>query len=331
MKKRALVIGIDTYDNAAALQGCVNDAKAIADLLKRDGTKGADKNFDVRVFTSDKDNIDSAKLQAEIEKLFKGKADVALLYFAGHGVINPATEAGHLVSQDGKKSNWGMSFQDILALQKQAQKDITATVIILDTCNSGAMGEVPAIGTASIIENGVTILTSTHRDGEAMDGPLHGAFTNILVDGLRGGCADIRGNITPAALYTHVDQSLSSWEQRPVYKANVSSFVVLRKVDPKVPDAVLRKFTEWFPEPGHEFPLDPSYEPDRENIPVHLRHLPRNPEHEAVFKQLQSSNRHGLVEPVGAEHMYYAAIESKTCRLTLLGEHYRQLVILDRL
>jgi hypothetical protein len=29
-----------------------------------------------------------------------------------------------------------------------------------------------------------------------------------------------------------------------------------------------------------------------------------------------------LVEPVGAEHMYFAAIESKACRLTLLGRHY---------
>jgi uncharacterized caspase-like protein len=329
--KRALVIGIDKYDNAGPLQGCVNDAKAIAALLGRDGTKAASKNFDVRLFTSDKDNIDSAKLQTEVERLFKGAADVALLFFAGHGVINQATESGFLVSQDGKKPNWGMAFQDILALHKQAEKKIKTTVIILDTCNSGALGEVPAIGNASVIENGVTILTSTHRDDEAMEGPLHGAFTNILIDGLKGGCADIRGNITPAALYTHVDQSLSSWEQRPVYKANVSSFVVLRKVDPKVPDAVLRKFIDWFPQPGHEFPLDPSYEPDRLNIPEHLRHLPRDPDHEAVFKQLQVCNRHGLVEPVGAEHMYYAAIESKSCRLTMLGEHYRQLAKLDRL
>ena len=329
--KRALVIGIDKYDNAGPLQGCVNDAKAIAALLGRDGTTAGSKNFDVRLLTSDKDNIDSAKLQTEIERLFKGAADVALLFFAGHGVINQATESGFLVSQDGKKPNWGMAFQDILALHKQAEKKIKTTVIILDTCNSGALGEVPAIGNASVIENGVTILTSTHRDDEAMEGPLHGAFTNILIDGLKGGCADIRGNITPAALYTHVDQSLSSWEQRPVYKANVSSFVVLRKVDPKVPDAVLRKFVDWFPQPGYEFPLDPSYEPDRQNIPEHLRHLPRDTDHEAVFKQLQVCNRHGLVEPVGAEHMYYAAIESKSCRLTMLGEHYRQLAKLDRL
>lgn len=328
--RRALVIGIDKYDHAGPLRGCVNDAKAIAALLSRNGTNTANKNFDVRLFTCDKDNIDSAKLQTEVEQLFKGAADVALLFFAGHGIINQATESGFLVSQDGKKPNWGMAFQDILALHKQAEK-IKTTVIILDTCHSGAFGEVPAIGNASVIENGVTILTSTHRDGEAMDGPLHGAFTNILIDGLKGGCADIRGNITPAALYTHVDQSLNSWEQRPVYKANVSSFVVLRTVEPKVPDAVLRKFVDWFPHPGYKFPLDPSYEPDRQNIPDHLRHLPRNPENEAVFKQLQACNRHGLIEPVGAEAMYYAAIDSKSCRLTMLGEHYRQLAKLDRL
>ncbi|WNM07535.1 hypothetical protein RI056_10505 [Komagataeibacter nataicola] len=48
-------------------------------------------------------------------------------------------------------------------------------------------------------------------------------------------------------------------------------------------------------------------------------------EHVAVFKGLQACNRNGLVVPVGAEHMYYAAIESKSCRLTAIGAHYRKL------
>jgi len=30
----------------------------------------------------------------------------------------------------------------------------------------------------------------------------------------------------------------------------------------------------------------------------------------------------GLVVPVGAEHMYFAAMESKYCKLTALGYHY---------
>jgi hypothetical protein len=30
--------------------------------------------------------------------------------------------------------------------------------------------------------------------------------------------------------------------------------------------------------------------------------------------------------PVGAIHMYNAAMESRACKLTVLGEHYRRLV-----
>ena len=34
----------------------------------------------------------------------------------------------------------------------------------------------------------------------------------------------------------------------------------------------------------------------------------------------------GLVCPVGEEHMYYAAMNSKSCKLTPLGQHYWNLV-----
>jgi hypothetical protein len=41
---------------------------------------------------------------------------------------------------------------------------------------------------------------------------------------------------------------------------------------------------------------------------------------------LQKYNRVNLVVPVNAPHMWHAAMESKSCRLTVLGEHYRRLV-----
>jgi len=38
-----------------------------------------------------------------------------------------------------------------------------------------------------------------------------------------------------------------------------------------------------------------------------------------------------LVVPVGEDHMYYAAINSKSCKLTILGEHYWKLVKKNRI
>ena len=49
------------------------------------------------------------------------------------------------------------------------------------------------------------------------------------------------------------------------------------------------------------------------------------------FAILQKLNRVNLVVPVGAPHMFDAAIENKSCRLTILGEHYRRLVVNEQI
>jgi len=329
--KKALVIGIDNYPTSP-LRGCVNDATAISQLLEANGD--GSPNFSVQTLTSNDTDVDSATLEQAISDLFKGgDAETALLYFAGHGIINPETNAGYIVGSDGKKGAWGMSLSEILGLANNAYPKIKSSVIILDCCHSGYAGEVAGLtaSPAAIIGTGVTILTASHRDGVAGDGQRHGVFTDILLDGLAGGCSDIRGNITPASLYSHVDQTLGPWEQRPIYKANVQNFVTLRQVEPKIPFDVLRRLPTYFPDRAQVFPLDPSYEPDRQNIPEEFRNIPVNEDNVRIFKELQKCNRYGLVVPVDAEHMYYAAIYSKGCRLTALGAHYRKLAEMKRL
>ena len=56
-----------------------------------------------------------------------------------------------------------------------------------------------------------------------------------------------------------------------------------------------------------------------------------NDENVAKFKMLQKFNRINLVIPVDAEHMYFAAMENKSCKLTILGEHYWSLITKDRI
>lgn len=320
--KKALIVGIDDYEDNP-LNGCVNDAVSIANTLERNGD--GSPNFSVRQLVSNETEVTAEVLNQAVEELFTGDAETALFYFAGHGIINAVTNTGWIISQDGKKGAWGMSLTEILALANKAYPKIKSTVIILDSCHSGFAGEVSALGNdqVSVIGNGVTILTACHREGLAKEVGGQGLFTSILLDGLAGSSADILGRVTPASVYTHVDQILGAWEQRPVYKANVQTFITLRQVTPKVPPEILRRLPEYFPDPTHVFPLDPSYEPDRENVPEEFRSLPRNDEHERIFKELQLCNRFGLVVPVDAEHMYYAAINSTGCKLTAFGAHFR--------
>jgi len=328
--KRALVVGVDHYPSAS-LNGCVSDAKAIAGLLERHGD--GSPNFSVRLLTSDAEQVTRAALADAIGDLFKGDADTALLFFAGHGIINSDTNVGHLVAQDGNKGAWGYSLTDLLSVANAAYPRIKATVIVLDSCNSGFAGEIAALGSGSVsaIGQGITILTACHRNGTAAENKGRGVFTDMLLDALNGSAADVCGRITPASVYSHVDQTLGPWEQRPIYKANVQTFITLRQVDPKIPLEVLRRLPTYFPDPSYQFPLDPSYEPDRQNVPAQFQTLPRDPGHERIFKELQMCNRHGLVVPVDAEHLYYAAIGSTSCRLTALGAHYRQLAAMGRI
>ena len=113
------------------------------------------------------------------------------------------------------------------------------------------------------------------------------------------------------------------WDQRPVFKTNTDSFVSLREVDPAISLDDLRKLKKLFPTEDYEYRLDPSYEPRDEGRTDAMP--PAEPRNNRVFSLLQKYNRHGLLVPVGADHMWNAAMESKSCRLTLLGKHYRRL------
>ncbi|MGL4373212.1 MAG: caspase family protein [Shewanella sp.] len=318
MTRKALVIGIDDYP-FAPLKGCVKDVMSVSNLLEIHGN--GDPNFNVMELVSSEQKVTADLIFESIQKLFSGDADIALLYFAGHGIIDESTNHGYLVSQDGKKPNWGIALSQILTLANSAYPKIKSSVIILDCCHSGKFGEPDKVGVKGSAEigTGVTILTACDRDEAAMEGLRGGVFTDLLVDGLSGGCADIRGNITPASIYSYVDQTLGSWEQRPIYKANVQSFITLRKIANKIPDEVLRRLPIYFNDRSSIFNLDPSFEPDRENVPEKFKLLPVNENNVRVFKELQLLNRHGLVVPHDAEHMYYAAINSTGCKLTALG------------
>ena len=140
------------------------------------------------------------------------------------------------------------------------------------------------------------------------------------------GAADIGGKITPASLYSFIDQSLGPWQQRPVFKTNISQFLPIRSINAKVPKAILRKISQFFVNPSDEFKLDPSYEFTNDPSVEHTVIEPyADPNHVAIFKELQLFESVGLVEPVGTDHMYFAAIESKACKLTALGLHYWKL------
>lgn len=319
MSKKALVVGIDAYPSCP-LNGCVNDAKEIKELLETNGD--GSPNFEVKFAPNVPTKHDLLEL---LNALFcEGDSEIALFYFSGHGTDE---NTGSIVTPDFKGKDLGVSMLDILALLKQSKSK--NKVVILDCCFSGKFGELGVISSnETVLAEGVTIMTASSRNQYAVEDEItgHGVFTELLIQGLLGGAADVRGNITPANLYSFIDQSLGAWEQRPLFKTNISSFIPIRKINPKVPIEVLRKLSYYFQEPDSEFILDPSFEfTNNPEYKIEIKLPYANDENINKFKELQLYESVGLIEPVGEEHMYFAAMNSKSCRLTPLGLHYWKL------
>ena len=190
-------------------------------------------------------------------------------------------------------------------------------MIVLDSCRSGVAGNMPNTPDQASLAEGITVMTACAENQYAAENGGKGIFTSLFVDALHGAAANLVGDITPGSVYAHIDQSLGEWQQRPIFKTNVKSFISLRKTQPPISLSNLRRITELFPSEGHHFNLDPTFEPDSDN-PVE--------ENTEKFRILQRYSKLNLVVPIDEEHMYYAAMNSKSCKLTVLGEHYWRLV-----
>jgi len=320
--RRALIVGINHYVNGP-LDGCINDAKHMYEVLNRheDGSV----NFDCKLMLSNDDSckkkITVTRLKKEIFNLFHQEAEIAVLYFSGHGA---STEIGnYLVTQDVTKYQEGVSLDEVITLANSSKAN--EVIIILDCCHGGGIGNLRAIGgRKAMLREGVSILTASRDTQFAYErsDSNQALYTSIIYDGLKGGAADMLGNVNVSGLYNYVDQLLDSWDQRPIFKSHVSKMVSLRKCTPKINLEILRKITDYFPDRNYKFPLDPTFDEDID---------PSNPANQKIMKDLRKYYQLELLVPVGEEYMYHAAENSKPCELTKKGKYFWEMVKSNRI
>ncbi len=308
--RRALLVGIDEYQYHNHLSGCINDVLALTPLLRRDAE--GDKNFGCRALIGNREVVNRQALLQGLDELLSPGADVALFYFAGHGM--PVANDVVLVTQEAKSpANDGVTLSAVLG--KVQASVVPEVFIILDCCFSGAAGGIPQLGVnVAALRDGLAILTASRADQVAME-TLHGRgeFSTLLCGALDGGAADVLGKVTIAGMYAYLSESFDSWGQKPTFKANLRTLRTLRKCKPALLPAQLRELIRLFKKIDDLYPLDPTYEP------THSSFVPSNGE---IMRLLQRARAARVVEPVGTDHLYYAAIESKGCQLTPLGMHY---------
>jgi hypothetical protein len=257
--------------------------------------------------------VTRAILREHIERLFRDQADVALLYFAGHGSVNDLD--GFLVTQDARRYDEGVSLTEVLTHANESRA--SEVVVLLDSCYSGALGNPPvAHNERAVLREGVSILTASRGDQVSVETAGGGLFTSLVVDALEGGAANILGSVSAPAVYAYVEAALGAWDQRPLFKAHVSKVIELRCCKPPIDRAVLRRLPQLFPLPAEDLPLNPSFEGTSGQA---------DPTNVARFGDLQALNRVHLATPVDAPHMYDAAMQSRACRLTPSGRYYWRL------
>ncbi len=308
--RRALLVGINDYPRIP-LKGCINDALRMQEVFENH--ENGDKNFACKMLLSNEIEVTRGTLKAQIKKLFNHGKGTALFYFSGHGAT---TEAGtYLVTQDHQPDDEGVSLMEVVALANNSEAD--EVIIILDCCHAGG-NNIDLSERKIILREGVSILAAAGDKQYSYEKNGSGVFTSIIYNAMLGGAADIRGKINLSGMYYYADILLNAWKQRPVFKSHVSHMISLRDCQPKIPLETLRKLPIYFNGETTGKYLS-------ENHLVSLGG--KNEAMLTMMADFRKYHANGLLMPIEVDSLDEAAAQNKECRLTPLGEYYKNLAI----
>lgn len=194
-KRVALVVGNGAYQNAPALATTANDANAIADLLRRN-------SFDVVEVRTDLGNTDFKRVVREFSASARD-ADVAVMYFGGHGVDiggkNYLLPVDAKLTSDQDAEDEAVSLDRVMAMLQGAKR---LRVVLLDAARENPMiramqrskGGSPAGLARFEPEADDTFVVYSARPGMIADDipGERGAFANALVKNLAVPGRDLR-------------------------------------------------------------------------------------------------------------------------------------------
>ena len=322
--RRALIVGIDDY-KSSPLQGCVADAKSMASLLERHA-EGA-PNYNVKTATSDRGQIDRGRLRTLLRELFDNARNADLLfYFAGHGAQTPW--GAELVTHDYSSNSLGVSMNDVITLANESPAN--EVIIILDCCFSGDLGNIPGLqplglseafaAGRAILREGVTLLAASQATETSAEAGGHGAFTQLLLEGLEGAAADHLGQVSALSLYAFASRAFGAWEQRPMFKSHIAQASTLRVCDPFIDPKLLRRLPDYFPTADARYTMSPAHEGTRP-IPAGVEPTTEQKAFD-YFKELRNAS---LLTTDNSKDLYFVALASEDVYLTRLGRYFWQL------
>ncbi len=231
-RRVALVLGNSSYQHAPALTNPVHDARAMADLL---GGLG----FEV-VSGFDQTKVETHRTIAEFAKAVRG-ADVALFYYAGHGL--QAAGKNYLLPVDAAlEDETSLDFETVPVdfVLRQMSRETGVRLVFLDACRDNPLAEVlaktgggeAASGLAEIQMQdggaGTLVAFATSPSQVAYDGAgEHSPFSEALLAHL----GEANTSITEAMNRVTSDVfKATDGRQRPWINVSLTTEVVLNKV-----------------------------------------------------------------------------------------------------
>lgn len=219
-ESRALVIGIDHYENASPLSYAVSDARAIREVLIND------LGFPSSNITC---LIDDQATRSNILKSFLRftRDDIDLddrivVFFAGHGHTRSGNrgEVGYLVASDSDPEDFSTYIRWDELTRNADLIRAKHIFFVMDACYGGlALTRTIHAGSTRFLKDMMRryarqVLTAGKADQVVADsgGPLpnHSIFTGHLIEGIGGKAATAQGVITASGLMAYVYQKVAN-------------------------------------------------------------------------------------------------------------------------
>lgn len=242
-----LAVGVTRYRDQALQRGvrfAAGDARAVRDLFAQQGGR-LFARMSLRLLTDEQAGGESIRhALAEMARQMAPQ-DVAVVYLAGHGVS--VDRQYHFIPWDAVYSSAVSLLERSLTHAEfsasLARMPATKTVVLLDTCSSGAfgheagrgLGEKDAIDRLSRLSGRATIAATADTEMALEGEGGHGAFTQVLLQGLRGEAdRDRNGTVDVRELADYIETALPrltarNWgfEQFPFSATEGHSFPLL--------------------------------------------------------------------------------------------------------
>jgi tetratricopeptide (TPR) repeat protein len=246
--KKALILGISSYDSLEPLEFCDNDSREMSSLLL---SLGYHINGTLSGYVKWDKMRDAIYEFFGNDKVIKHE-DTLLFYYSGHGIPDVSGDMYLAPSEIDPylPSKRGFNFNE---LTKLIQNSIAGTrIIILDCCYSGAAkvskgyeDDAAKLGTIAIEREfnaleygeGVCLMAAgqAYQEAYTLEEKNHSLFTYYLLEGLRGkeGAIDVNGYVTVDSLSRYVYNSIMDLpserrlKQKPIRKIEASGDIVL--------------------------------------------------------------------------------------------------------